>query len=46
MPTWIALAGLVDADHIDDFESPFEKQVAEFLRRSGFDVVSQVGCSG
>ena len=36
----------MDADHIDDFDSPFEKQVAEFLRQSGFDVVSQVGCSG
>jgi very-short-patch-repair endonuclease len=41
-----ALTALVDADHIDDFDSPFEKQVAEFLRQSGFDVVSQVGCSG
>lgn len=41
-----ALAALVGVDPVDDFDSPFEKQVAEFLRHSGFDVVSQVGCSG
>ena len=30
----------------DDYDSPFEREVAEELRRQGFDVRTQVGCSG
>lgn len=30
----------------DDFESPFERDVCEQLRKRGYDVHSQVGCSG
>jgi len=29
-----------------DFESPFEKDVADAIRELGYDVVPQVGCSG
>src|SRR5262249_36166597 len=30
----------------DDFDSPFEQQVCEALRARGYDVHTQVGCSG
>jgi very-short-patch-repair endonuclease len=30
----------------DDFDSPFEREVAAELRRQGFDTRTQIGCSG
>ena len=30
----------------DDFESPFEEAVTRILRESGYEVHTQVGCSG
>jgi hypothetical protein len=31
---------------VEQFDSEFEMDVCEFLRENGFDVDTQVGCSG
>lgn len=41
-----ALAAAVSQPSHDDFASPFEQEVANFLRAHGYTVHSQVGCSG
>ncbi|MBD5103849.1 MAG: DUF4011 domain-containing protein [Ruminococcaceae bacterium] len=43
----IALLQSFDSNHRNDrFNSAFEAEVAEFLRDNGFDINTQVGCSG
>ncbi len=41
-----AILGEVSTDSDEWFDSPFEASVHEFLTTNGFDVVTQVGCSG
>ena len=42
----VALAEAMTLQHGTEFESPFEKEVFEALRRRGHQVHAQVGCSG
>lgn len=42
----VALASICESNSTDEFDSPFEQEVAEALRRAGYEVVTQVGCSG
>lgn len=41
-----ALAAALQTAHTDAFDSLFESEVAAFLREQGYDVHTQVGCSG
>lgn len=41
-----ALPGAITSAAVDHFDSAFEQQVAEFLRQNGYEVHTQVGCSG
>ena len=41
-----AILGEVSADSESSFDSPFEVSVHEFLTKNGYDVATQVGCSG
>ncbi|MCC5841956.1 MAG: DUF3320 domain-containing protein, partial [Opitutales bacterium] len=41
-----ALAAALQAAHTDEFDSLFESEVAAFLRENGYDIHTQVGCSG
>jgi len=41
-----ALATTITSASQDEFDSVFEKQVAELLRSHGYEVHTQVGCSG
>src|SRR5439155_1035911 len=41
-----AIAEAISTRPHDDFDSPFEQQVCEALRARGYDVHTQVGCSG
>lgn len=42
----IALERTVTVDAFDQFDSEFEMEVCRFLRESGFEADTQVGCSG
>lgn len=42
----IALTRAVNVNRFDHYDSDFEQEVCEFLREKGFDVDTQVGCSG
>lgn len=41
-----SLAANIASAHIEDYDSIFEKEVAEFLRSKGYTVHTQIGCSG
>lgn len=41
-----ALAAAIDSAEQDEFDSMFESEVAEFLRKEGFTVHTRIGCSG
>lgn len=41
-----AIAANIESAHTEDYDSVFEKEVAEYLRGKGYTVHSQVGCSG
>jgi len=41
-----AIAANIESAHTEDYDSIFEKEVAEFLRRKGYTVHTQIGCSG
>lgn len=41
-----AVLGEITSDNALCFDSPFETSVYEFLTKNGFDVATQVGCSG
>ena len=40
-----AIAANIESAHTEDYDSVFEKEVAEFLRSKGFTVHTQIGCS-
>ena len=42
----VAIAGNIESAETDDYDSVFEKEVAEFLRSKGYTVHTQIGCSG
>jgi very-short-patch-repair endonuclease len=41
-----AIAANIESAHTEDYDSIFEKEVAEFLRGKGYTVHTQIGCSG
>ncbi len=41
-----AIAANIESAHTEDYDSVFEKEVAEFLRSKGYIVHTQIGCSG
>lgn len=41
----IALARAVSVNPYEQYDSPFEEEVCEFLRENGYEVDTQVGCS-
>jgi very-short-patch-repair endonuclease len=42
----VAIAGNIESAETDEYDSIFEKEVAEFLRSKGYTVHTQIGCSG
>lgn len=42
----IALERMVSVNPFEEFDSEFEMEVCDFLRENGFEVDTQVGCSG
>ena len=42
----IALEREIDVNEFDEFDSDFEMEVCEFLREHGYEVDTQIGCSG
>lgn len=41
-----AIAANIESAHTEDYDSVFEKEVAEYLRGKGYTVHTQIGCSG
>ena len=42
----VSALGIEEQNENESFASPFEKAVYDFIKSKGYDVVSQVGCSG
>lgn len=42
----VALENEIKSNNVIELESPFEESVYDFLQSKGYDVVTQVGCSG
>ena len=41
-----ALERIISVNPFDEFDSEFEMEVCDFLRKNGFEVDTQIGCSG